>query len=253
MSLAVTAAIVLLLAARMIVLRRATELALRRARGASLLQIGLAAGRGAAVGCVPAAVIAGAVAVLLVPGQAPPGGWWPGLAVLVVAVGAPAVLAALAAAAAPLRSWQGRGRLLPARTDGTEPAQPGLRRARLRQARPAPVPGRGPAGGRGDRGARRDRGNRRVPAAGHPARHRVDLYTSAAPALVAIPAVIVVLRVYPLILRGLLRGAARGRGATGFLGLALAARTSAYPASCRRSRWYWRSPWPPSPEWSATR
>ena len=77
-SLAVTAAIVLLLAARMIVLRRATELALRRARGASLLQTGLAAGRGAAIGCVPAAVIAGAVAVLLVPGPAPPGGWWPG-------------------------------------------------------------------------------------------------------------------------------------------------------------------------------
>ena len=57
----------------------------------------------------------------------------------------------------------------------------------------------------------------------------VNLYTSAAPVLVAIPAVIVVLRIYPLILRGLLRGAARGRSATGFLGLALAARAALTP------------------------
>ena len=54
----------------------------------------------------------------------------------------------------------------------------------------------------------------------------MNLYTSAAPVLVAIPAVIVVLRIYPLILRGLLRGAARGRSATGFLGLAIAARAA---------------------------
>ena len=225
-SLAVTAAIALLLIARMIVLRRATELALRRARGASLLQTGLVAARGAAIGCVPAAVIAGAVAVLLIPGQAPPGGWWPGLAVLVVAVGAPAVLGAWQQRLPRSGQWQGRGRLLPARTDGTEPAQPGLRRTGLQQAWPTPV----------RRGVRlvvevtavlaaiagivvfRQQGTQ--PGTG------VNLYTSAAPALVAIPAVIVVLRIYPLILRGLLRGAARGRSATGFLGLALAARTA---------------------------
>jgi len=58
----------------------------------------------------------------------------------------------------------------------------------------------------------------------------VDFYTSAAPALVAIPVVIVVLRVYPLVLRGLLRGAVRGRSATGFLGLARAARSALTPA-----------------------
>ncbi len=223
-SLAVIAAVVLLLAARMIVLRRATELALRRARGASLLQTGLAAGRGAAFGCVPAAVIAGAVAVLLVPGPAPPGGWWPGLAVLVVAVGAPAVLAA----------WQlrlprsGRGR---AAGGYSRPGQRGLSQPSL---------GYGALGYR-RRGRRRFRGGVRLvveltavlaaiagiavfrqhgtqPGSG------VNLYTSAAPALVAIPAVIVMLRIYPLILRWLLRAAARWRSATGFLGLALAAR-----------------------------
>jgi putative ABC transport system permease protein len=225
-SLAVIAAIVLLLAARMIVLRRTTELALRRARGASLLQTGLAAGRGAAIGCVPAAVLAGAVAVLLVPGQAPPGGWWPGLSVLVIAVGAPAVLV----------GWQqrlprsGRGR---AAGGYSRPGQRGLSQPSL---------GYG-ALGYGRRGRRRFRGGGRlvvevtaVLAAiagivvfrqqGTQPGTAVNLYTSAAPALVAIPAVIVVLRIYPLILRGLLRGAARGRSATGFLGLALAARAA---------------------------
>jgi putative ABC transport system permease protein len=48
--------------------------------------------------------------------------------------------------------------------------------------------------------------------------------------LIAIPAVIVVLRVYPVVLRGLLRGSARGSGATAFLGLARAARTALTPA-----------------------
>ncbi len=54
-SLAVTAAVVLLLAARMTVMRRSPEFALRRARGASLLQTGLAAARGTLISCLPAA------------------------------------------------------------------------------------------------------------------------------------------------------------------------------------------------------
>ena len=229
-SLALIAAIVLLLAARMIVLRRATELALRRARGASLLQIGLAAGRGAAIGCVPAAVAAGAVALLCVPGQEPTGGWWPGLAVLVVAIGGPAVLAA----------WQQR---LPRSGRSTtaggysRPGQTGLSQPSLRYG----------ALGYSRRSRRRLRGGARlvvevaaVLAAvagivvfrqqGTQPGSSVNFFTSAAPALVAIPAVIVVLRIYPLVLRGLLRAVARGRGATGFLGLAEAARAALTPA-----------------------
>ncbi len=228
-SLAVTGAIVLLLAARMIVLRRATELALRRARGASLLQTGLAAGRGAAIGCVPAAVIAAAVAVLLVPGPTPPGGWWPGLAVLVVAIGTAAVLGA----------WQqrlprsGRGRAAGgySRPGPPGPSQPSLGYGAL---------------GYGRRSRRRFRGGGRLVAEvtavlaalagivvfrqqGSQPGTGVDPYTAAVPALVAIPAVIVVLRIYPLILRGLLRRVARGRSATGFLGLARAARAALTP------------------------
>lgn len=229
-SLAVTAAIVLLLTARMIVLRRSTELALRRARGASLFQVGLAAARGAAIGCVPAAVLAGALAVLLVPGQAPPGGWWPGLAVLVVAVGAPAVLGAWRQRLP--RSGRGKAAGGYARPGPKGPSQPSLGYGAL---------------GYGRRGRHRLRGRVRLVAevtavlaavAGiivfrqqtTQAGASVDFYTSAAPALVAIPAVIVVLRIYPLILRGLLGAAARGRGATGFLGLAQAVRASLTPA-----------------------
>jgi putative ABC transport system permease protein len=58
----------------------------------------------------------------------------------------------------------------------------------------------------------------------------VNLYTSAAPVLLAIPAVIVVFRLYPLVLRWLLRAAARTSGAPAFLGLARAARTALTPA-----------------------
>jgi putative ABC transport system permease protein len=58
----------------------------------------------------------------------------------------------------------------------------------------------------------------------------VDFYTSTAPVLVAIPVVIIVLRIYPLILQALLKGAARGRSAAGFLGLARAARAALTPA-----------------------
>jgi putative ABC transport system permease protein len=229
-SLAVTAAIVLLLTARMIVLRRSTELALRRARGASLFQVSLAAARGAATGCVPAAILAGAVAVLLVPGQAPPGGWWPGLAVLVVAVVAPAVLGAWRQRLP--RSGRGKAAGGYARPGPRGPSQPSLGYGAL---------------GYGRRGQHRFRGGVRLVAevtavlaavAGiivfrHQATQAgasVDFYTSATPALVAIPAVIVVLRIYPLILRALLRAAARGRGATGFLGLAQAVRASLTPA-----------------------
>jgi putative ABC transport system permease protein len=229
-SLAVIAAIVLLLAARMIALRRAAELAMRRARGATLLQIGLSAGRGAAIGCIPAAVVAGALAVLLVPGQAPPGGWWPALAVLVVAVGSPAVLGA----------WQQRtSRTNRGRAAGgyTRPGQTGPSQPRL---------GYG-ALGYNKRSRHRFRGGVRpvveVTAAlaalagiivfrqqGTQPGAAVNLYISAVPVLVAIPAVIIVLRIYPLILRGLLRGAARGRGATGFLGMAQAARAALTPS-----------------------
>jgi putative ABC transport system permease protein len=206
-SLTVTGLAVLLLAGRMVAMRRRAELAVIRARGASLRQIAVSTAGGAALVCVPAAVIAVVLAIVAVPGAGSvqaagaAGGWWPPIAVLVVAVGGPALIAA----------WQHR---LP---------KPGITDRRQTRARTrlivevmliaASVAGlvvfrnQGSQAGSG-----------------------VNLYTSSAPVLVAIPVVIVVLRLYPLLLRGLLRLSARTSRAPAFLGLARASRTALTPA-----------------------
>jgi putative ABC transport system permease protein len=54
-----------------------------------------------------------------------------------------------------------------------------------------------------------------------------DLYSSAAPVLIAVPTVIVVLRLYQLLLHGLARASARQRSVIGFLGLTRAAQATA--------------------------
>ena len=206
-SLVLAGLVVLLLAARMVVLRRSAELAIRRARGASLGQLAVTMAAGAALACVPAAAIAVGLAVFVVPGSrlgpgaAPAVTWWPPVAVLLVAVCAPAVIAA----------WQHR--LPRRRPQRRRRARPAIRLVAEATACLAAVAGilvfrqQGTQAGTG-----------------------VNLYTSAAPALIAVPAVIVVLRVYPLVLRGLLRGTSRNSGATAFLGLARAARTALTPA-----------------------
>jgi putative ABC transport system permease protein len=206
-SLAVAGLVVLLLAARMVAMRRSAELAMRRARGASVRQIAAVVGGGAAVACVPAAALAVLAAVLLVPGAGPglgagpAGGWLPPIAVLLVAVCAPAAIA----------GWRQR---LPRRRPGDR-RRP---RARARLVAEATAVAAAVAG----IVVFRQQGTQ--PGSG------VNLYTSAAPVLVAVPAVIVVLRVYPVVLRGLLHGSARSSGATAFLGLARAARTALTPA-----------------------
>jgi putative ABC transport system permease protein len=205
-SLAVTGLAVLLLAARMVAMRRSAELAVIRARGASLWQVALATGGAAAVVCVPSAVIAVALAIVAVPGAGSAdvgsaGGWWPPAAVLAVAICGPALIA----------SWQHR---LP-RHRAAVRGQP---RGRARLVAEVTLIAASLAG----IVVFRQQGT--VPGSG------VNLYTSAAPVLVAIPAVIVVLRIYPLVLRGLLRASARSSGAPAFLGLARAARSTLTPA-----------------------
>ena len=61
---------------------------------------------------------------------------------------------------------------------------------------------------------------------GVPADGGINLYLAATPVLVAIPVVLIVLRLYPLAIRGLLRLSTRRAGATGFVALAGAARSS---------------------------
>jgi putative ABC transport system permease protein len=205
-SLTVTGLAVLLLAARMVAMRRSAELTLVRARGASLLQVGLATGTAAALACVPAAVIAVALGILAVPGAGPAvvvsaGGWWPQLAILAVAIFGPALIAA----------WQQR---LPRHRAGRS-RQP---RGRVRLVAELTLVAAAVAGII----VFRQQGT--APGAG------VNFYTSAAPVLIAVPVVIVVLRIYPFALRGLVRACARSSGAPAFLGLARAARSSLTPA-----------------------
>ena len=206
-SLVVAGLVVLLLAARMVALRRSAELAIRRARGASLWQLAAATAGGTALACVPAAAIAVGLAVLVVPGSrlgpgvTLAGTWWPPVAVLLIAVCAPAVIAV----------WQHR---LPRRR--------ARRRRRARSATRLVAEATACLAAIAGILVLRQQGTQ--------AGTGVNLYTSAAPALIAIPVVIVVLRVYPLVLRGLLRGSARRPGVTAFLGLARAARTALTPA-----------------------
>jgi putative ABC transport system permease protein len=203
-SLTVAALAALLLAARMVVLRRSTEITVIRARGGSLWQIAVGTGRDAALLCVPAAGIAAVLAILVVPGAGSAqgagsaGGWWPPLAVLAAAVLGPALIAA----------WQHR---LPRRRT----AVPRRQRAGTRLVMEAALVAASVAGIVVFRNQ------------GVQAGSGVNFYSSSAPILVAIPGVIVVLRLYPLVLRGLRRASARSSRAPAFLGLARASRTAA--------------------------
>jgi len=207
-SLAIAGLAVLLLAARMVAMRRSGEITIVRARGGSLRQIAIGTGRDAALLCVPAAVIAVVLAILVVPGAGSAqgagsaGGWWPPITVLLVAVLGPALIAA----------WQHR---LPRRRTAAATRR---QRRGTRLVIEAALVAASVAGiiAFRDQGAQAGSG--------------VDVYTSAAPILVAIPAVIVVLRLYPLVLRGLLRASARTSRAPAFLGLARASRTALTPA-----------------------
>jgi putative ABC transport system permease protein len=208
-SLAVVAAVVVLLGARLVAEHRRGEFALMRARGASAGQVATVALRGGAVAVVPAAVAAAAAAAA-VPGPASWLSWWLAGVIVAAALAGPPVLAvwatrtrrgaARAALAAgtrrkitPARRWVGDGALACAAVGGLVI----LRRQGL------PPPG------------------------------SVDLFTSLAPVLVAIPVALVIIRAYPPVLRRLARLAGRRRGVVMVVGLArgsAAARAGGLPA-----------------------
>jgi putative ABC transport system permease protein len=189
--LAVAGIVTLLLAALMIAARRSAELTLRRARGASLWQLFLLGTGGAAVACVPAAALAWVLAVLLVPGAAPagPAAWWPGIATLVFAAVSPGAAAAWQHRLPRRRDWQRRWRWLPRAVVEVTACAAAVGGITVFRSQPGAT----------------------------------DLFTSAAPVLIAVPAVIVALRLYQLLLRGLARASARQRGVIWFLALTRAA------------------------------
>ena len=213
-SLIVVGVAVILLAARMIVERRTGDLVMLRARGAASRQVaGLLAG-GAALVAIPAAAAGAGLAIAAVPGAASNPG---GSAVLGWALAASTL--AIALAGPPLiGTWRHRRpgpAVNPARITSADTGSPWLSARGLRRlvvevtAAGAAVAGLAVLHGQG------------VPAAGG-----TNWYLTVAPVLAAIPAVLIVLRLYPLVIRVLLRLARRRAGATSYIALAASARTT---------------------------
>ncbi|MGD0606308.1 MAG: FtsX-like permease family protein, partial [Streptosporangiaceae bacterium] len=206
-SLIVVGAAVIVLAARMIVLRRAAELSLLRARGGSLRQLAALMARAAAVAALPGTVVGAGLAIALIPGH-------PASSSLGWSLAAVAVAAALAGPPL-IAAWQYRRpapAANPARITGADTGRP-----RVAWRRPVAEVTACAAAVAGllvlhDQG---------LPAAGG-----TDLYLAATPVLLTIPVVVVMLRLYPWVMRGLLAASARGAGATGFVALSRAARSS---------------------------
>ena len=196
-SVAAIAAVVVLLGARLVTVHRDREFAMMRARGASLRQLALVALRGGAVVVLPAVAVAVAAAVAVTPGPASWLSWWLAGAITAVALAGPAVLAA----------WRHRGRRDTVRA-GSAPQS----RRRLAAARRWVADATLVCAAVGGLVILREQG---LPPPGS-----IDLFTAAAPVLVAIPAALLVMRGYPLVLRQLTRMTGRRRGVVLIVGLA---------------------------------
>jgi putative ABC transport system permease protein len=195
-SLAVIAAVVVLLGARLVAARRRAEFTMMRARGASLRQVAALALGGGAAAALPAAALGVGAAVAATPGPASPLAWWLAGLIVLAALAGPPLLAA----------WQQRT----PRRAGAGPA-PAARR-RIRAARRWVADAALVLGAAGGLILLREQG---LPPPG-----QVDLFTSAAPVLVAIPVAVVVMRAYPVLLRQLIRLSRRRRGVVLLVGFA---------------------------------
>lgn len=199
-SLAAIGIVVVLLGAVLLAEQRRGEFALLRARGAARRQLAGLALRAAALVAVPAAVAAAAVATALTSGAGAGGSlaWWLGGLTLAAALISLPLLTVVALPRA-RRSREASARTLRVRS--------AARRLVIEAALIA-----GAAGG--------------LIVARQQGVSGPDPLTSAAPVLVAIPAGVLAVRLYPLLARGLLRAAGLRRGAVAYLGFARAARTT---------------------------
>jgi putative ABC transport system permease protein len=197
-SLAAIGIVVVLLGALLLAEQRRGEFELLRARGAARRQLAGLALRAAALVAVPAAVVAAAAAVALTRGADGSLAWW--LGGLTLAAG----LVSLPLLTVVRLPRARRSRAAGART---------IRRRSA--ARRLVIEGALVAGAAGGLVVARQQG-----VAGP------DPLTSAAPVLVAIPAGVLAVRLYPVLARGLLRAAGLRRGAVAYLGFARAARTT---------------------------
>jgi putative ABC transport system permease protein len=207
-SLIVIGAAVILLAARIIVLRRDGELAMLRARGGSLQQVAAVTGRGALIAALPAAVIGAGLAIAVVPGGTASSalGWSLAVVAVAVALAGPPLIAA----------WRYR-KPAPVVNPALITTADTSRRRRIAWRRPvAEVTACAAA----------IAGLVVLHNQGQPAGGQINLFVTAAPVLVAIPVVVIMLRLYPLAVRGLFALSARGTGATGFVAMSRATRSS---------------------------
>ena len=200
--LAVIDAIAVLLAAQLMAGRRAAEFALIRARGAALWQIGAMALRDGGAIAVPAAAAGLGLAVLLTPGRPAALAWW--LAGLTI-------LAALACL--PLAVVLAHRHVYPGGAAGSrELDRAATRRTSLRRW---VAEGTLTAMAAGGLVVLREQGLA--------ASHGLDAYPALAPVLIAVPAALLVMRLYPWALRGVLRLCARRAPVTWFMALTRAA------------------------------
>jgi putative ABC transport system permease protein len=199
-SLTVLAAVVVLLAGWLLAERRRQELAVLRARGASRRQLALAVLAGTAVAAVPGAMAGAAIAVALTPSAAVALSWWLAGLVLLAALAGPVAVT--------LRTHRGYAAVV----------RPDAPPARLLVVRRLIIDAGLVAVAAGALVVLRYKGS------------TGDFYASAAPALLAIGVAVVLLRLYPLLVRATMRLRGQRAGAATFLGLARAARASASAA-----------------------
>ena len=194
--LAVIGAVVVFLGVHLLAGHRAGEFAVLQARGAAPSQVAVIALRG----CwptVPATAAGLVLAVVLTPGTQAPLAWWLGGATVLVVLAAPPLIVARQARHTDKPGTPHASRRLVKELTLVTAAVGGLA---LLHEQGAASPG------------------------------GLDLYTGAAPVLVAVPVAVLVMRVYPVALRGMLRFLAARRGATGFLAMARADRAASATA-----------------------
>jgi putative ABC transport system permease protein len=198
-SLAVLAAVVVLLAGWLLADQRRQEFAVQRARGASRRQLALAVLAGTAVAALPGAVAGAAIAVALTWSSSATLSWWLAGLVVLAGLAGPVIVT--------VRTH--RGYALVVRPDAPLPRVSALRRVIIEVTVVAAAAG-GLAvlhfQGSGATG---------------------DFYASAAPVLLAIGVAVVLVRLYPLAVRAILRLRAPRASAATFLGLVRAARAPA--------------------------
>ena len=208
--LTVIAAVVVLLGARLVSEHRRGEFTMMRARGASLRQLAAAALAGGAAVALPAAAAGGGAAVLATPGPTSTLGWWLAALIIAAALAGPPLLAV----------WWYRTR----RSAGQAGSAPATRRRIARTRRWVADATLVCAAVAGLIVLRQQ---------GLPPPGQLDLFTSAAPVLAAIPVALLIMRAYPLVLRGLTRLTRRRRGVVLVVGFARgrdAAQASLLPA-----------------------